>query len=395
MTRNQKQDPLRNETEIIERIWRALPTQPGKNGRDWLRLGVGDDAAVIRAAVRGITTPGDWVLSSDSFLAGVHFLPEVQSPGDVGHKALARAASDLAAMGATPRFFLLNIAIPSNRTGEWLDGFLKGMGNAARGFGMALIGGDTSRFPSVVINVMVGGQAVAGRTGSSDGTGKRALFGGVYAGSLLTRSGARPGDLIYVSGTLGAARLGLEIILHGLDGKAKTPRVPRGGQWRKLLEPHLRPKIHFELGCWLAGENPSRRKIVSAAIDTSDGLSTDLNHICESSGVGARIWAVKIPAVRVPESLRRHGFNHESLDLALHGGEDYQLLFTVPRESARQLPRRSRGVLLTQIGEIVPLQTKAKHRVSCVEIVALDGHVDLLNPKGWDPFAVGSSRKKF
>ncbi|MFZ0820117.1 MAG: thiamine-phosphate kinase [Candidatus Acidiferrales bacterium] len=382
MTRNQNQDPLRNETEIIKRIWRALPTRAGKKRRDWLRLGIGDDAAVIRNVAHGEATAGDWVLSTDSFLEGVHFLPDVHSPGDIGYKALARATSDLAAMGAAPRFFLMSLALPSSRTGKWLDGFLKGMGDAAHELGMALIGGDTSRFSSLAINV-----TVSGRAGPSQGTGKRALSGETQVGHLLTRSGARPSDLIYVSGTLGAAQLGLEIILHGLDGKANTPRIPSGRHWKGLLQPHLRPKVQLALGRWLAGENPSRGPIASAAIDTSDGLSTDLNHICRSSGVGARIWAERIPAVAVPESLRRHGFTLKSLELALHGGEDYQLLFTVPPVFARRLPLALRGVKLTQIGEIVPLRMKSIHRASRIELVTADGRTRPLIPAGWDPFA--------
>jgi thiamine-monophosphate kinase len=385
---------LRNETEIIKRIWRALPARAGKNGRDWLRLGLGDDAAVIRNVARGEATAGDWTLSSDSFLESVHFLLGVNAASDIGYKALARAASDLAAMGAAPRFFLLSLALPSSRTGKWLDSFLKGMGNAAREFRMALIGGDTSRFSSVVINVTVGGQSVGARAGSGDGSGRRKSKGEPIPGHALTRSGARPGDLIYVSGTLGAAQLGLEIILHGLDGKANTPRIPRGGQWNRLLQPHLRPKIQLALGRWLAGENPSSCQIASAAIDTSDGLSTDLNHICESSGVGARIWAEKIPAVRVPESLRRHGFSLRSSQLALHGGEDYQLLFTVPPASVNLMPGRLHGAKLTQIGEIVPLGMKTRQRASRIELVAADGHTGPLNPRGWDPFAERTSRKK-
>jgi thiamine-monophosphate kinase len=373
---------LRNETEIIDRIWRALPTRPGKKGRDWLQLGVGDDAAVIRAVAQGTSSADNWVLSTDSFLEGVHFLPEVHSPGDIGYKALARATSDLAAMGAAPRFFLLSIALPSARTGKWLDGFLKGLGNVGREFGMALIGGDTSRFSSVVINVTVGGQQVGGRTSSGDAPG-----------NLLTRSGAEPGDLIYVSGTLGAAQLGLEIILHGLDGKANAPRIPRGSHWKGLLQPHLRPKIQLALGRWLAGENPARRQIASAAIDTSDGLSTDLTHICESSGVCARIWTERIPLVPIPEALRLRTPILDPQSLALHGGEDYQLLFTVPPKFARRVPRRLRGVQLTQIGEIVTPRMKTKRRAPCVELVDTKGHVSRLSPKGWDPFAERLSRK--
>jgi thiamine-monophosphate kinase len=362
---------LRNETEIIERIWRALPTRAGKKPGGWLRLGVGDDAAVIRATNRGGAAAGDWVLSTDAFLEGVHFLPGVHSPADIGYKALVRATSDLAAMGAAPRFFLISVALPAKSTGGWLDGFLKGMAQAAREFGTVLIGGDTSRFASTVINVTVGGQAIGGKAGT---------------GQILTRSGARPGDLIYVSGTLGAAQLGLELILHGLDGKARAPKVPGGSKWKHLLQPHLRPKIHLSLGRWLSGENPSRRPIASAAIDTSDGLSTDLNHLCKESGVGARLWADKIPVVQVPEAIRQRSLSLDSLKLALHGGEDYQLLFTVPPAAARRLPKKFRGVRLTQIGVIVRVPARKTKNASRIELVSAKDRVRLLKPRGWDSF---------
>ena len=378
MNRSKKQDPLRNETEIIGRIWQALPTRAGKRARDWLRLGVGDDAAVIRATGRKGTMTSDWVLSTDAFLEGVHFLPAVHAPGNIGYKALARATSDLAAMGASPRFFLLGIALPPNRTGKWLDGFLKGMAYAAHEYGMVLIGGDTSRFSTVAMNIVVGGEAVRAR-----------------GRNVLTRCGARPGDLIYVSGTLGAAQLGLEIILHGLNGNAKEPQVPRGGRWKGLALPHLRPIIHLALGQWLAGKNSSKYQMASAAIDTSDGLSTDLNHICLASSVGARLWAKKIPAVRIPDSLCRHGTRLDPLTLALHGGEDYQLLFTVSPAVARRLPRQFHGVPLTQIGEIVPAPTKAREDRSCIELVTFDGKANSLKPQGWDPFTAHFSRKNF
>jgi thiamine-monophosphate kinase len=376
-----------NESAVIEKIWKVLPTRARRKGSDWLRLGVGDDAAVIRASSQRFGDGGDWVLSTDAFLEGVHFLPGVHSPVDIGYKALARATSDLVAMGATPRFFLLSLALPADRTGTWLDGFLKGMALAAREFGMAVVGGDTSRFCSVVINVTVGGRASRGNVmvgRSSPPQGR--------ASHILTRSGSTPGDLIYASGTLGAAQLGLELILHGLDGKASTPRLPRGRQWRPILQPHLRPKIHIVLGRWLAGLNPSSRKVASAAIDTSDGLSKDLSHICEASGVGARLWAEKIPAVRIPQALQRGNAKLDPLDFALHGGEDYQLLFTVPPQAARRLPRRFHGIPLTQIGEILRLPARKSQRASRIELVTAGERVVPLKLKGWNSFAARSSK---
>jgi thiamine-monophosphate kinase len=365
---------LRNETEIIERIWRALPTQAGGKAGGWLRLGVGDDAAVIRGFAGMKSGVGDCLLSTDAFLEGVHFLPEVHSPGDIGYKALARATSDLAAMGASPRFFLLGLAMPADRTGPWLDGFLKGVAQAAREFGMVLIGGDTSRFHSIVMNITVGG--------SADGNG------------VLTRAGAQPGDLIFVSGALGAAQLGLDLILHGPDGKSKTPRMPAGSQWKKLLRRHLRPKIQIGLGRWLAGQNPWARKIASAAIDTSDGLSADLNHICEASGVGARIWAARIPTVRIPKALRSRGVKLDSLELALHGGEDYQLLFAVPPKAASMLPQSIGGTRITEIGVIVPRSKALRKGSSRIELVGFDGTTVPLPSQGWDPFSTGKRARK-
>jgi thiamine-monophosphate kinase len=334
-------------------------------------LGVGDDGAVIRASVRGKGPAIDCVLSTDAFLEGVHFLPDVHSPVDIGYKALARATSDLAAMGVSPQFFLLALALPTNRTGAWLDGFLKGMSQAAREFGMALIGGDTSKFHSISMTITVGGSA------SPDG--------------VLTRAGARPGDLIYVSGTLGAAQLGLDLILHGVGGKAKTPRMPAGGKWTRLLRQHLRPQIQIALGRWLAGENPSGRKLASAVIDTSDGLSTDLSHICEAGGVGARIWAAKIPTVRVPEPIDSRGAKRNPLKLALNGGEDYQLLFTVPKRTTSKLPRSIGGTPITEIGVIEPRSKAPRGRISRIELVGLDGTAAPLPAEGWDPF---STRKR-
>ncbi len=354
---------MRSEAEIIERIWSRLPTGTSAGTRAWLRIGVGDDAAVLtEKPSRGLKSKGasgEWVLSCDAFLEDRHFLMSVHSPAAVGYKALARATSDLAAMGAAPRFFMLSLALPASRTGKWLDGFLAGMAKAARRYGMILIGGDTSQSATIVMNLTVGGAAAPGRA--------------------LTRSGARAGDGIYVTGKLGAAQLGLELVLRGLHHKR---------QWKRFLAPHLYPQIQIELGRWLAGENQFQEKIASAAIDTSDGLSTDLNHICQASRVGARIWAGKIPVVAVPESLQSRGL--DSLDLALHGGEDYQLLFTAARLAARTY----RGVAITRIGEIVPLKSLRRWKNArpnsnengLVELIDAAGSASQLIPRGWDHF---------
>jgi len=356
-------EAMRSESAIIERISRGLAnSRPFRYKVDRVRLGIGDDAAVIRAGflARGVLGSDDLVLSCDAFLENIHFLAKVHPPEAIGYKALARATSDLAAMGATPQFFMLALALPPSRTGAWLDSLIKGMARAAREFGMTLIGGDTSENATAIMNMTVGGE--------------------VAAGHALTRSGARPGDGIYVSGTLGAAQLGLELVSRGLH---------RDRRWKRLLEQHLRPKIQLELGKWLAGDR-IRHSIASAATDTSDGLSTDLTHICEASGVSARIFAAQIPVVSLPTSLARHRF--DPLELARHGGEDYQLLFTVPAAHKHRIPKSFYGAPITKIGEI--LHAKSGRGASSIELVGTDGKKTRLVPRGWDSFRVASRGSK-
>ena len=321
------------EENIIERLRKAFPLRPGSR----LRLGIGDDAALFRPS------PGrELVLTCDASLEDVHFLREKHTPDVVGYRALARAVSDIAAMGGRPLCFLLTLALPASLTGRWLDRFLTGLRRAAQLFHVKQSGGDTTHNSHVFISITVLGEA--------------------RRGQAILRSGARPGDLICVSGSLGDAQLGLGLILKGLS------RVPR---WRPLLRKHLRPEPRLALGQWLA-----EKRIATAMIDISDGLSTDLGHICDASGVGARIYVDEIPQVRVPDALRRRSFDR--LTLALHGGEDYELLFTVPPRLARRLPRIFRGTPLSLIGEII--------RERRITLVHLDGRTQRLSPQGWDPF---------
>jgi thiamine-monophosphate kinase len=325
------------EENLIERIRRAVPSAEGGT----LRLGIGDDAALVRAPA-GV----DWVVTCDPFLEDVHFLVEAHPPEVVGYKALARATSDIAAMGARPEVFFLNLAIPASRTGRWLDGMLAGMARAARKFGLRLAGGDTTQSPKknpeIALNITVMGTARDGR--------------------VLRRSGARAGDAIFVSGQLGAAQLGLELILRGMHRQAR---------WKNLLRAQFYPVPMLELGQWLAS-----RRVASAGMDISDGLSSDLHRLCKASGVGARIFAKKLPCVRVPDGLR--ALKLDALTLALHGGEDYGLLFTVPQRLAARIPNRFHGLALRRIGEIV--------RGRGVTLIGADGRSSSLKPLGWDPF---------
>jgi thiamine-monophosphate kinase len=329
-----------SEDRLIERIRVAL-RQKGVS-RSTLRLGVGDDAAVI--AARPAT---EWAVSSDGFLEGVHFLADTHPADSIGYKALARATSDLAAMGARPRFFLLTLALPHDCIGRWLDRFLGGLKRAARHFGMTLIGGDTTKNPSIFISITV--------------------IGDIASGRAITRSGARPGDLIYATGTLGAAQLGLLLLKNG---------QPIGRRLHSsLLEAHLYPRVRLNWGTWLA-----RHQLASAMIDVSDGLSTDLSRLCAASGVGARIWADRIPCVTIPtgrsKTLARSGLS--PLELALNGGEDYELLFTVRPSNLKRLARAPRSAELTQIGQIV--------RPRQLTLILGDGTEQPLVRGGWDPF---------
>jgi thiamine-monophosphate kinase len=324
--------PMSSEDQLIERVRRKFPSIT-----DGLRTGIGDDAAIVRPGRRA-----EWVVTTDAFLENVHFIRRVHPPRAVGYKALARATSDLAAMGARPQYFLLTLGLPAACTAKWLDNFLGGMALAARRFGLILVGGDTTMYPTVVVSLTV--------------------IGEIEPGQAILRSGARPGDLICVSGTLGEAELGLRLAQKGLH-KQK--------QWKGLIKKHFYPEPRLALGRWLVA-----RKCATSMIDTSDGLSTDLGHLCKASRVGALICARKLPAVSVPAQLKRLGV--DSLRVALDGGEDYELLFTVPKTRARRLPRTVAGVPITIIGEI----TRGKG----ITLLDSRGRGVPLRPGGWDPF---------
>lgn len=261
-------------------------------------------------------------------------------------------------MGATPRFFLLTLAILARRTGTWLTDFLRGMTRAARAMNMVLIGGDTTKSDSVSVSITV--------------------IGEIARGHAVIRSGARPGDLIYISGTLGRAQLGLEILLNSParsrgfpDGKVK----PANPELRRLLRPHLYPHIKLELGAWLA-----KHRMASAMMDISDGLSTDLSRLCLASRVGAQIRSKALPRVRMPEAVSSHlkRLNLDPLQMALHGGDDYELLFTVSPRNINKLNKAPGFSRLTAIGEVT--------RARPIDLVSPKGVKKSLKPEGWDPF---------
>jgi thiamine-monophosphate kinase len=325
-----------DENSLVQRIERGFAEKQAGN-RNTLKLGLGDDAALF-APRSGYET----ILTCDWFLEGTHFLRDKHPADAVAWKCLARAVSDIAAMGGQPRCFLLSLALPQTHTGRWLDEFLHGLRRAARRFSCLLAGGDTTRREEILINVTVVGEVRAGRA--------------------VLRSGAKPGDVIFVSGRLGEAELGLQLLRSGetLAGR-KDP----------ALKKHLYPEPRLTLGRWLA-----EKWLATAMMDLSDGLASDLPRLCAASGVGARIEEAKLPIVSASGNKRTQGFDR--LHLALEGGDDYEMLFVVPRRKVASIPRSFRGLALTSIGEITRERTILR--------TDKNGQERKLVPGGWDPF---------
>ena len=325
-----------SEDSILRKISNTFRSASCNTGRS-VAVGIGDDAALFRPK-RGQET----ILTCDWFLEGTHFFRDKHPPDAVGWKCLARALSDVAAMGGTPRCFLLSLALPETHTGPWLDLFLGGLRRASRKFQCALTGGDTTRRNEILINVTVVGEVPAGRA--------------------VLRSRANTGDIIYVSGRLGEAELGLRILQRSKGAPSKK---------NPLIKKHLYPAPRLALGQWLA-----EKGLVTTMMDLSDGLSSDLSRLCAASAIGAQLESSKIPLVRFPDvALKEH---HDPLHLALHGGDDYELLFTAPPHKTKLLPNSFRGVRLTAIGRITQKR----------ELLLRDENstVSQLTSRGWDPF---------
>ncbi|KPQ26839.1 MAG: thiamine-phosphate kinase [Marinobacter excellens HL-55] len=270
---------------------------------DQLVLGPGDDCAIQR-----IPVGRDLVFSVDTLVEGVHF-PLNYSSCYLGWRALAVAVSDLAAMGAEPVCFTLALTLPE-ASSDWLSGFAEGLSKASRAFGIALAGGDTTRGP-LTISIQV--------------------HGTVAEGAAIQRSGARPGDLICVTGPLGAAGAALAF----LDDPEPSPLA------QAMLVRYHSPEPRLELGQQLVGK-------ASAAIDISDGLLADLQHILEASSVGAELQAGTIPMM--PELVQLHG--DQSLNLALTAGDDYELCVTIAPEVLKRLAPDIQAQLVV-VGQVV------------------------------------------
>jgi thiamine-monophosphate kinase len=326
-----------NEDSLLRKIAESSRSLRSGTAAPSVSLGIGDDAALFRPK------PGyQIILTCDWFLEGTHFLRKKHPPDAVGWKCLARALSDVAAMGGAPRCFLLGLALPHTHTTRWLDLFLAGLRRASRKFHCALAGGDTTRRNDILINITVVGEIPSGRA--------------------ILRSGAREGDILYVSGRLGEAELGLRLVRQSQGvASMKNP----------LTKKHLYPEPRLALGQWLV-----KNGLATAVMDLSDGLSSDLPRLCAASAVGACLEKAMIPQVLAADVALKHGY--DPLQLALHGGDDYELLFTIPPRKAKLLPKTFRGVPLTAIGEI----TRKRDLLVREE----NGRTWQLLPRGWDPF---------
>jgi thiamine-monophosphate kinase len=293
-----------------------------------LTLGIGDDCAILQPPAGH-----ELVVTTDFSLEGRHFTRDRHTPASIGHRALARGLSDLAAMGASPLAAFLSLALPPSmaRQKTWLSSFLDGLFKLAAEYKTPLAGGDTSESPSdhILVDIL--------------------LLGSAEAGTSLRRSTACAGDALYITGTLGGAAAELERVLA-----AKRP-LPAAKH-----SPHLFPEPRLA-----AGSELRKNHLATACIDVSDGLSTDLSHLCSASGVRAEIDLAQIPIA--PGS---------NLQQALHGGEDYELLFT----SSASVPSHVAGIPVTRIGRILPLRP---HTAQVVQIEP-GGRRTSLHAEGWE-----------
>jgi thiamine-monophosphate kinase len=306
--------------------------------------GIGDDAAVFRSSAGKET-----VVSTDLLVEDIDFRRTTTPPYLLGHKALAVSLSDLAAMGSRPLWSLISIGVPEDVwESDFIDRFYDGWLNLANRYGVQLIGGDTSRTNEHMVIDSI-------------------AIGECSAGMAVKRGGASAGDQIFVTGSLGAAAAGLRLIERGANlGDEDLQKLDH------VLLRQLRPDPRVGWGIVLGEE-----RIASAMIDLSDGLSSDLNHLCAASNVGALIDASLLPIdERVVELCGRRAL--DPLQLALHGGEDFELLFTLKPENVARLPRRVDGVEIKRIGEITIADDGVK--------ISEGSRTWELRPGGWKHF---------
>jgi len=309
------------ELELVRRIRSAARQRGDRPGR-----GIGDDCAILP-----IPRGHEMLVTTDFSLEGIHFRREWHPPDSIGHRCLARGLSDIAAMGGTPRAVFLSLAMPADLPQKWVDEFLGGLLKLAKRYNVQLAGGDTAQSSNGILADIV-------------------VVGSVPSGKALLRSGARAGDILYVTGTLG-------------ESVATLQDLRRGKKFWPITQPrHYYPDPRLAVGRYLR-----EKKLATAMIDTSDGLSTDLRHLCDESGTGAQVEAASLPTIP----------GDNGLQYALHGGEDYELLFTAPPN--RRVPKKIAGVPISAIGSIT--------RTRKITLRSLGGQSQLLLPGGWQHFA--------
>jgi thiamine-monophosphate kinase len=318
--------PVGSEFELI-RLLKAQVAMPDR----LVFKGIGDDCAVLK------TSPFEWTLiTTDLLTEGIHFDPALSAWEDIGYRGAIANLSDIAAMGGTPRFMLASLAMPSSYSKDAIQRLYKGIMQAARPYGVSLVGGDTS----------------ASRQGLFLSI---TLTGTVKPHQVLLRKGARIDDRLYVTGTLGDSHAGLNLLINR-RGADRSILRPAHARW--LLSRHHRPTARIAEGQWLI-----KQGLASAAIDLSDGLSGDLRHLCEESEVGADIVAASLP---ISQACRAYAaaYHVDPQQLALQGGEDYELLFAVPTGKQLRFERLAAKTTFgfTCIGSITPKRSGLRIR---------------------------------
>jgi thiamine-monophosphate kinase len=332
------------ELALIEQIRSSFARGYSKS----VTLGIGDDCAILRPP-----RSSEVLVTTDFTLEGRHFRRDLHPPESVGHRCLARGLSDLAAMGATPIAAFLSLALPAHMLAEssgrtWITRFFNGLQALSEMHGVPLAGGDTSQSPGGKAGLILADIV---------------LIGSAPRGQALRRSGGSAGDAIYITGQLGGAAAELS----AMQGRRRVAGVTTTDG-----HPHLFPEPRLDVGDALL-----RRSLATACLDLSDGLSTDLAHLCRASGVNAEIEQAALP---IHPLAGKRGAK-AALQAALHGGEDYELLFTAP--ASVRMPSSIAGVPVTRIGAL----TKRRTGQPLMTLVAPDGSRETLEPGGWEHFA--------
>jgi thiamine-monophosphate kinase len=334
---------IAGELALIEAIRRRAARGGGRAGA--VRMGIGDDCAVLRPK-----PDHEICVTTDFSLEGVHFRRDWHAPQSAGHRCLARGLSDLAAMGAEPMAVFLSLALPERTPQAWVDGFLEGLLALAGRHGVRLAGGDTAQSPGgIAADIVAVGQMPRGRA--------------------RLRSGAKAGDGIYVTGALGGAAAELLALARN---PARFRRLTKAADGQpKAGHAHLFPEPRLAAGRRLRG-------LASAMIDLSDGLSTDLTHLCKASGLSAEIDAAALPLHPLAVEAERAGLAASALELALHGGEDYELLFSAA--AGAKIPRQICGVRVRRIGVL------REGKGAKVALQKSGAPPQTIEPKGFDHF---------